>query len=272
MSNADHEVSGGVKAWLERQTSTDRSLDLSIIIPAYNEQWRLPSTLIDIIDYIDSRNLKAEVIVVDDGSTDATSDTVKKFEKIRPCVRLLRVPKNTGKGNAVRTGMLNSYGKAVLFTDADGSTSIHELERLAPALTEGADVVIGSRAMASQDTKVSTFSYRRVMGRIFNFFVNLIVLPGIADTQCGFKLFTAEAAKFLFERQKSDGFSFDVEILYIARRAGMKVAEVPINWTNAPGSKVNLVLDSSKMLIDIVRFRIRHSALKPADRQHLPAS
>lgn len=252
-----------VNEWLNRQKISDRSIDLSIVIPAYNEQWRIPTTLIDIIDYIDENKINAEVIVVDDGSSDATCEVVRKFERIRPCVRLLRIPKNNGKGHAVRSGVLNAYGKLVLFTDADGSTPISELRRLTHAIDNGADVAIGSRALVSEDTKVSTLPHRKYLGRMFNLFVNVFVLPSIADTQCGFKLFTESAARFLFERQKSRGFSFDVEILFIAQRAGFKIAEVPINWTNAPGSKVRLIRDSAKMLLDIIRFRVRHSSVSP---------
>ena len=254
-----------ITEWLDRQSETDRSFDLSIVIPAYNEQWRLPTTLIDIIDFLDSRKLHAEVIVVDDGSTDATIEAVRKFERIRPCVRLLRVPKNRGKGHAVRSGVLNAYGKLILFADADGSTPIGEFDRLKLAIDGGADVAIGSRAMISKDTTVSTLPHRKYLGRIFNYCVNIMILPEIADTQCGFKLFTSTAAHFLFERQKSNGFSFDVEILFIAQRAGLKIVEVPINWTNAPGSKVNLVLDSIKMFIDIFRFRVRHREVARGD-------
>ncbi len=255
-----------VTEWLERQEASDRSHDLSIVIPAYNEQWRLPTTLIDIIDFIDENKIDAEVIVVDDGSKDETCEVVRKFERIRPCLRLLRIPKNTGKGHAVRSGVLNAYGKIVLFTDADGSTPISELRRLKQAIDNGADIAIGSRALISNETKVSTLPHRKYLGRMFNLFVNLFVLPSIADTQCGFKMFTRNAAHFVFERQKSRGFSFDVEILFIAQRAGFKISEVPINWTNAPGSKVRLVRDSAKMLIDIIRFRVRHSTVTPESR------
>lgn len=270
MTKEEHLKTKEISQWLDTQelksqANAERSHELSIIIPAFNEQWRLPTTLIDIIDYIDNKKIDAEVIIVDDGSTDATCDTVRKFERIRPCVRLLRVAKNRGKGHAVRSGVLNAYGDKILFTDADGSTPIQELERLMEALNSGSDVVIGSRALTSTDTTVSTLSHRKYLGRLFNSLVNFIVLPGIADTQCGFKLFTAKAGKFLFERQKSDGFSFDVEILFIAQRAGLKISEVPINWTNAPGSKVNLVRDSIKMFLDIIRFRFRHAGVVAAD-------
>ncbi len=254
-----------IHQWIEGQPSTTRAVDLSIVVPAYNEERRLPSTLVDMIDYLDSGNRSYEIIVVDDGSVDGTSDVVHKFERIRPQVRLIRVPKNYGKGHAVRTGVLNAHGRVVLFADADGATPIRELERLESQLVTGTEVVIGSRALSSSDTRVTTRWYRKYLGRIFNFVVNILILPNIADTQCGFKLFSARAAKYLFERQSSDGFSFDVEVLYIARRAGLAIAEVPINWNNVPGSKVNLILDSARMLGDIVLYKVRHRSVSSAD-------
>jgi dolichyl-phosphate beta-glucosyltransferase len=190
---------------------------------------------------------------------------VKKFERIRPQVRLLRVPKNYGKGHAVRTGVLNASGRMILFADADGSTPIEEFKRLEDALLKGAQIAIGSRALASSDTRVTTAWHRKVLGRAFNFCVNAMILPKIADTQCGFKLFTAPAAKFLFERQQSDGFSFDVEILFIARQAEISVMEVPINWTNVPGSKVRLIVDAARMFRDIVLYKVRHRGISAKD-------
>lgn len=263
MSSPPDSQSPDVEKWLKTQSATDRSIDLSIIIPAYNEQWRLPSTLIDIIDFLDTQSRSYEIIVVDDGSTDQTEETVRKFERMRPCIRHIRLPQNQGKGHAVRTGVLNSYGRLVLFTDADGATSIRELGRLEEALNEGADIAIGSRAVSSSQTSVQTSFHRRYLGRAFNFFVNLLVLPDVEDTQCGFKLFRAPAAQFLFERQLSNGFSFDVEILLIARKVGLSTREVAINWTNVPGSKVNLVRDSVMMALDMLRFRLRHRGLSP---------
>jgi dolichyl-phosphate beta-glucosyltransferase len=230
-------------------------VQLSIIIPAYNEELRLPSTLVSINEYISSsfKEGEVEVIVVSDGSTDQTERVVK--EAGYPFLKLLAYKKNRGKGFALRYGALESKGALVLINDADGSTPIREFDRLKTFINEGADVVIGSRAMASAETKVKTVWYRKFIGRTFATIVNFLIVPGIADTQCGFKLFTRKAAEELFGRQRSEKFSFDVELLYLANRLGFKIKEVSVNWTNTPGSKVNLVKDSIAMLLDIFRFR-----------------
>lgn len=268
MSDADSKKEY-VEAWIHKQTSSNPAttghqlVTISIVIPAYNEARRLPPTLVDMIDFFDSRKVSYEIIVVDDGSRDGTEDVVKKFQRIRPTVRLIRLPQNHGKGHAVRTGVLNATGQRILFADADGSTPIGEFLRLDAALDTGFDCAIGSRAKKSDETVVKTRWYRLVLGRIFNGCVNLVLLPGIADTQCGFKLFTAQSARFLFERQRANRYSFDVEILYLARLAGIKVVEVPISWHNVPGSKVNLILDSARMLRDVFVFRWRHRAIEP---------
>ncbi len=250
-------------SWIQKQAETKSYVQLSIIVPAYNERWRLPPTLIDIVDYFDKQSFSYEVIVVDDGSTDETSEVVQKFERVRNQVRLIRLPKNCGKGHAVRLGALNASGARIMFADADGATPIEEVERILAAMDAGADIAIGSRAKASTDTKVTTKWYRKFLGRTFKACVNFILLPGIEDTQCGFKMFTRDAARFVFTKQQSDGFSFDVEILYIAQRAKLKIAEVPINWENVPGSKVNLVLDALRMFRDVLRFRVIHRGIEP---------
>lgn len=250
--------------WLNQEASDPRPIALSVVVPAYNEALRLPHALIEMIDLLDARRSQYEIIVVDDGSSDATSETVLQFERIRSQMRLIRLPVNRGKGHAVRTGVLNSKGARVLFADADGATPFVELLRLEAALDSGADVAIGSRAIASSDTEVKTVVHRRVLGRMFNAWVNAVLLPGVADTQCGFKLFTRDAAQYLFARQTSERFGFDVELLYIARRARLDVREVPVNWNNVPGSKVNLVIDAARMLRDVVMFRWRHREESPA--------
>lgn len=244
--------------WMERQPVSAPTVDISIVVPAYNEERRLPPTMIDIIDFFDRKGCRYEVVVVDDGSSDNTAEVVRKFERVRPEVRLIQLPKNHGKGHAVRLGVLNSHGKRVLFADADGATPIQEVERLQAALEAGNDIAIGSRAKASSETRVATSIHRKVLGRVFNRCVNAILLPSIADTQCGFKMFNRKAALFLFRRQTSDRFSFDVELLFLAHKAGLRIAEVPINWTNVPGSKVNLVLDAILMFRDVFRFRVLH--------------
>jgi dolichyl-phosphate beta-glucosyltransferase len=259
-------------SWIERQQPTDSPVDLSIVIPAFNEERRLPPTLIDVVDYFDRAETNYEVIVVDDGSTDKTCEVVRKFERVRSCIKLIQLPRNYGKGHAVRLGVLNSRGNRILFADADGSTPIQEVSRLAAALDGGAEIAIGSRALASSETKVETSIHRRLLGRVFNWCVNRILLPDIADTQCGFKMFSRKSAMFLFKHQRSDRFSFDVEILFLARKAHLKITEVAINWTNVPGSKVNLVTDALSMFRDIFRFRVMHRGVSPESFETTPDS
>ncbi len=249
--------------WFQRQEAVSDAIELSVVVPAFNEEWRLPPTLINMIDFFDRLGISYEVLVVDDGSTDGTADIVRKFERVRNQVRLIQLPKNYGKGHAVRLGVLNSRGRKILFADADGATPIEEFHRLNNAILAGAPIAIGSRALASAQTKVSTSVHRRLLGRIFNRCVNTVLVPSITDTQCGFKMFTRQVALFLFRRQRSDRFSFDVELLYIAKKAELAVQEVPINWTNIPGSKVNLILDSMKMFRDIFQFRVLHRNVTP---------
>ena len=244
-------------------TVPDSVPDISVIVPAYNEERRLPPTLIEMIDYFDHRGCEYEIIVVDDGSTDATREVVGKFGKLRSQVTLIALEKNYGKGFAVRTGMLRARGVNVLFADADGATPIVELERLEQALEDTTDVAIGSRAIVASDTSVKTSILRKFLGQSFNRCVNFLVLPGIVDTQCGFKLFRRHTAQFLFGLQRSSRFGFDVEILHIAQRADIGIAEVPINWTNIAGSKVNLVRDAIQMFFDILKFKVRHRSVTP---------
>lgn len=250
-----------IDEWISIQEEKEKILDLSIIVPAYNEEWRIPATLIDLVDYFDQTELTYEVIVVDDGSTDQTSIVVRKFEKLNPQIRHIRIPVNSGKGFAVKTGVLNSYGRMVLFTDADGSTAAKEFEKLSLALDRGADVAIGSRALRHEETKVITNPFRKFVGRLFNAVINIFLISNIKDTQCGFKLFTSNAAAFLFEKQRANGFSFDFELILIAKKAGMKIDEIAVNWHNVPGSKVNVLRDGFKMVLDIFHYRFVHRSI-----------
>ena len=264
MNTPPFEQDPSVAEWLKKHPESEASVALSVVVPAYNEERRLPPTLIDMIDFLDAHVPSYEIIVVDDGSRDHTVDVVRKFEKIRSNIKLIRLARNMGKGHAVRLGVLNAHGARIVFADADGATPIEELPKLNAAMDNGAAIAIGSRAVASTTTTVHTTWLRKYPGRIFNFFVNSVVLPGIADTQCGFKMFSKESARSIFPHQTADRFSFDVEVLYIAKRLGLSIAEVPVNWTNVPGSKVNVIWDGLKMLRDIFIFRWRHRKLGAA--------
>jgi dolichyl-phosphate beta-glucosyltransferase len=231
---------------------------LSIVVPAYNEQDRLGPTIRSYLEYCRARRLAAELIVVDDGSLDGTSVLVERLSGEYPELRLIRLAENRGKGYAVRTGVVNARGQLVLFADADAATPLSELERLEAAIHAGADVAIGSRALAGEGVQVRARLYRRVIGRAFHFLVRTLTVKSVKDTQCGFKLFRGAVAHDLFSRMRMNGFSFDVELLMMAQRRGYRVAEVPVNWVHQPGSKVNLALDSVRMARDLFVIRGHH--------------
>jgi dolichyl-phosphate beta-glucosyltransferase len=232
-----------------------RTPDLSIVIPAYNEESRIAPTVRDIVAYCRARTRAFELILVDDGSRDRTTSVGRLLSEEFPELRLIRLAANHGKGYAVRTGVINAVGRTVLFADADGATPIAEIERLEDALAAGADMAIGSRALRSEGVRVNAKVYRHLIGRTFHRLVEWLADAGVKDTQCGFKLFRAEVAQELFSRMRMNGFSFDVEVLVIARLRGYQVAEVPVNWSHRPGSKVNLTLDSLRMGADLFRIR-----------------
>jgi dolichyl-phosphate beta-glucosyltransferase len=229
---------------------------ISVVIPAYNEENRLPQTLESVWAYLTGRQVTFEIIVVDDGSIDQTVDIVQEFGRHFDGVRLLSYTPNQGKGFAVRTGMLAANGDYVLFDDADGSSPITELTRLEAAIKDGADIAIGSRNMPESEKLVKTARHRKHIGNTFNVIVQSFLLPGINDTQCGFKLFRHEIAQNLFSVSRQTGFAFDVEILFVARLRGYRTSEVAISWTNMAGSKVNVVLDSLKMFFEVVRITL----------------
>jgi dolichyl-phosphate beta-glucosyltransferase len=229
--------------------------DLSIVIPAYNEESRIAPTVRDIVGYCRMTRRDFELILVDDGSNDRTSAIGRSLGEEFPELRLIRLAANHGKGYAVRTGVINALGGTVLFADADGSTPISEIERLEAALASGADLAVGSRALRAEGVRVQAKLYRRVIGRTFHRMVEGLADAGVTDTQCGFKLFRAPVAQELFSRMLMNGFSFDVEVLVMAKRRGYSVAEVPVNWTHQPGSKVRLTRDSLRMALDLFRIR-----------------
>ncbi len=239
---------------------------LSIVIPAYNESERLPASLGKIERFLHSSKFDAEIIIVDDGSTDGTAEAVRAAEISN--LRVLRIS-HRGKAQAVRVGMLAANGEYILFTDADLSTPIDHVATLIARVEQGADVAIGSREGSGAE-RVGEPGYRHFMGRVFNVVVQLLVLPGIRDSQCGFKLFRHDVAHAILERsrlyQNVDAVrgprvtAFDVELLYIARNLGYTVVEVPTRWTHTEGSKVHPILDSVRMFADVARVKV--NALK----------
>ena len=226
---------------------------LSVVIPAFNEEVRLPPTLRTIEDYLGRQEYSWELVVVDDGSRDRTA-AVAEESFSTPRSRLLRNPRNLGKGASVRNGMLAARGAWRLFSDADLSTPIEELDKLLRAAEDGHDVAIGSRALKDSQVEIHQAFHRETMGKIFNLIVQLLAVPGIKDTQCGFKLFSREATEYVFERQRSEGWAFDVETLMLARRGGYRIAEVPVRWLNSADSRVAMFRDPFLMLLDLLRF------------------
>jgi dolichyl-phosphate beta-glucosyltransferase len=230
---------------------------LSVVIPAYNEENRLPSTLSSVHGYLATAGIDFELIVVNDGSKDTTVQVVEEFAKHHAGVRLISYPINKGKGHAVKIGVLASHGDLVLVDDADGNAPIEEFTRLRDAIDSGAWVAIGSRAKPNSDTVVKALAYRTFIGNSFNRIVQALLLPGIYDSQCGFKLFTHDAAHDVFASSVVNGYAFDVEVLYIAKLRGYKTSEVSINWHAVPGSKVNVIVDSTKMLFEVINIYFR---------------
>jgi dolichyl-phosphate beta-glucosyltransferase len=229
----------------------------SVVIPAFNEADRLPPYLEEVVGFFDGRGEPYEVVVVDDGSTDATVAAVRAMAARHPAVRVLQLGRNRGKGAAVRAGMLSATGELRLFADADGATPIAEVKRLEPALAAGADVVIGSRALDDQAVAVRARPHRVAAGRVFNWLVARLGLREVADSQCGFKLFRAAAAERLFRRLDTPGFGFDVELLLRAQAGGCRVAEVAVNWADQAGSKVGVLRSGPGMLVEVLRARRR---------------
>jgi dolichyl-phosphate beta-glucosyltransferase len=230
---------------------------LSVVIPAFNEAARLPRYLDEVVAFLEERGKPYEVVVVDDGSTDGTAAVVRAAAARHPAVRLLPLGHNRGKGAAVRAGMLTATGAARLFTDADGATPISELARLEPALATGADLAIGSRVLLDPAVTVRARPHRVVAGRIFNWLVARLGIRGVADSQCGFKLFTAEAADALFGALETAGFAFDVELLLRAQTRGYRIVEVPVNWADQAGSKVGVLANGPGMILQLLRARRR---------------
>lgn len=227
---------------------------LSVVVPAFDEERRIGRTLGLLAEYLAARPFASEIVVVDDGSRDATRSVVERAaETSRVPVRLLRSDRNRGKGHAVRSGILATDGDIVAFYDADGSAPPSELVKLADAIGRGADVAAGSRR--HDQSRVERSLKRRIVSRSFNVLVRAIVGLDVADSQCGIKAFHRDAARAIFERQQLDGFAFDCEVLAIAQRQGWRVASVPVEWTDHPASKLDVPRASLAMLYDLTRIR-----------------
>jgi len=226
---------------------------LSVVIPAFNEETRLAKTLPVVLDYLRAQFERFELLVIDDGSTDQTAVIAETVG-----ARVLRLPVNTGKGAAVRAGMLAASGEIVLFSDADLSTPIAEIAQALVLHREGIDVVMGSRALPASDVQLHQNIIRESMGKMFNVFVRLLAELPFRDTQCGFKSFRRAAAQAVFERCRVNGFAFDVEALIIAQRLGYRLADMPVRWVNSPQSKVKILLHPLQMFIELVGIRWRN--------------
>jgi dolichyl-phosphate beta-glucosyltransferase len=245
---------------------------LTVVVPAYNEHERLGPTLARIADYLGTQDYHWQVIVVSDGSTDGTNDLVKVLAESEPRITLLAYSPNQGKGAAVRTGFLAAHSEWVLLSDADLATPIEEVEKLLAATQSGTPIAIGSRPLKDSNLEIRQPWYREFLGRAFNLAVQTLGIRGIADTQCGFKLFRTDVAQDIFRRCKVNGFGYDFESLMIARDLGFPIAEVPIRWQHRDGSKVNVVRDGLRMLSDLVKLRLagKERRLKPNPEHPAP--
>ena len=227
----------------------------SIIIPAYNESARITATLDKVLAYVAVQKWAAEVLVVNDGSRDNTADIIQSYTRNNPIVRLVQNPGNRGKGYSVRNGMLSARGDVLLFTDADLSSPIYEAPKLFAAIAEGADVAIGSRWLQRELQTERQPLHRQFFGRVFNWFLRLVLGLKFADTQCGFKAFKREAAQAIFPRQRIYRWGFDPEILFLAKKFCLKTREVPVEWAHDDRSKMTYFRDGMTMVGEILKIR-----------------
>lgn len=237
----------------------NEKIDISIVIPAFNEAGRLPRFLDRVSSYCNRSKNTYEIIVVDDGSSDNTSETAASYKTRFPNLHTIRIKKNRGKGYAVKRGLLKSKGEICLFLDADGSTGPEEIgENIHYILKEGYDIFVGSRVLRREGQVLKVKWYRKFIGTVFNFFVQTFLFKNIKDTQCGFKMFRKEVVKPLFSRSHIRDFGFDVEILYLAHKMGYRVKEGPVSWHHVGGSRINLFTDSIRMFFRILQTRNWH--------------
>ena len=227
----------------------------SIVIPAYNEEIRIEATLDRVLAYVYAQKWNAEILVVNDGSRDATREIVLRYAAAHPILQLVENPGNRGKGFSVRNGVLHSKGKLIVFTDADLASPIEESEKLLAALNAGADVAIGSRWLdSSLQTRKQPF-YRRVLGRIFNLALRVILGMNFRDTQCGFKAFKRAAAQAVFPLQIIERWGFDPEIVFLAQRLGFRVEEVAVKWAHQENTKISPIKDGLRMFTELLTIR-----------------
>jgi dolichyl-phosphate beta-glucosyltransferase len=229
-------------------------MKISVVIPAYNEEKRLPNALRQVQRHLDRKGGDYEILVVNDGSRDSTQKVVKEAMQKNKRIKLLENGRNRGKGYTVRHGMQKAKGDWVLFTDADMSTPIRELDRFMEH-TKDHEIIIGSRNLSQSQITVKQPKFRQLAGKTFPFVVRVLLALPIKDTQCGFKLFSRKAAKELSSMQRLERWAFDAELLFIANRRGYKIREVPVEWANDPASKLNIVGDSWRMFCEILRVR-----------------
>jgi dolichyl-phosphate beta-glucosyltransferase len=239
-----------------KQYDAGTAPEVSVVIPAYNESHHIPKILQAIDNFFHIRNLSREIILVNDGSHDNTEQIALSFRDSIAGLTVLGNDRNRGKGFSVRKGMLKASGSLILMTDADQSSPIEEFDKLLPPVRNGhTDIAIGSRALKNSEIIVHQPFYREPLGYLYNDFIQLLILKGIEDTQCGFKLFRREVARDVFSRVTVNGFAFDVEALHVAKKLGYRITEVPIQWRNDPDTRVKLIRHGTKMLIDLLRIR-----------------
>ncbi|HKB99202.1 MAG TPA: dolichyl-phosphate beta-glucosyltransferase [Terriglobales bacterium] len=231
------------------------TLTYSFVIPAYNESARIRPTLDELLRYTQQQEWDAEILVVNDGSSDDTAQVVREYGKSYPQILLVENPGNRGKGYSVRNGMLHAHGDICLFTDADLSSPVSEAQKLFDAIAQGADIAIGSRWLRAELQTERQPLYRQAFGRIYNLVLRVILGLRFADTQCGFKAFRRGAAQRIFPLQKIEGWGFDPEILFLARRAGLRVEEVPVLWAHSEGTRLHPFRDGLRMFIEVLRIR-----------------
>ncbi len=239
-------------------SSATSALELSVIVPSFNEEARLPHSLDLIAAYVNSANRSTEVLVVDDGSNDRTAEVAASFTDRIANLRVLKNGENRGKGYSVRHGMQQARGEYVLFTDADLSAPIEEADKLLSALQQF-DIAIGSRALNRDLIDVHESHFREFAGIIFNRIVRIVLWLPFVDTQCGFKAFRRERCRIIFEQQRIERFGFDPELLYLARHHGLKATEIPVRWSHSPATKINMMRDSIQMFVDV--FTVRWNSL-----------